>query len=327
MDINFYLTFDHLDSSGANNLYYMRGFYLPSNWQTGLLIYFIELELGIDIFPYFNALDTTFPATIAEGANCYSIEGSVWTAPTDLYLILYVDLPAVGTPSPELDDIFARQPHAIYAEIPPSESLASSLPESISPETYEPNVPGSPNFYMPADWGLAAADVCWDNAAEYADFTWFSVAWNGCPEEENPWHVLLNIESFEFDEIDAGGSPVWTAPGPLSASTCNEDESVGGFYVFFSGGGLFINYWTPLSQAPALWYHNDLLGIEPYRFGVPIIPMIMSFALPVLSQAYHAPVAGWQFAKIPKVGVINQYGVASDDLPFAMDEKALVINL
>lgn len=278
-----YLSYLKTVVNNGENFYYLQSAFLPDDALSALIVYLIECELDIDVFPYFSSMPDRFPSEIAQNTNCYELDGTTWVAPEDLYLVVVLDSPAAGTISPELSDIFARTTIAIYAEVPASPDMVEDLPTEISPDTYPPNVEENPFFYHPENWGLMTSEVYFNNSGSTAWLHWFGIVYGGC-EPFDPGHAYVNTDDFTFTEIDSGGEPKYESTTRWYWDSCHDEEQVGAYWVESRLGQMVVDYYAPLASEPALWFTPDLFDTEeePPQLG----PVPFAFLLPLLGLLF-----------------------------------------
>lgn len=277
------------------------------------------------MFPFFQDLPVKYPATIPLGTDIYGLDGSPWAAPATLHLVAIRDNPTGNTLIPALDDILGKSPVAVYAEEPASEDMTPDLPASVDPETYPPDVPDNPFFYLPSDWGIYSDPVGFNGPLSEIDLTWFAYAYSGCDHPQT-WHVLQNIDDHDFIGFRVSGAPFWRGSTVYGHETCNKDKNVGAFFfdvqIYGAYSAVMVHYPHPLDDDPVIWFHPDLFApVGPLGESDPGLAGISLAATALLLIFVNSSPLLENF----RIGLDQLYGVAGETYPLASEDKAVVV--
>jgi hypothetical protein len=131
--LNPYLTYYKTETYNGCNNYYLKAVFLPTTWAGSLLLRYLKLQ-GQDISDLFN-VHTHAPYVIKAGTEIWSIQGTTWTAPEDMYRALSFDLPMVKgdiSGGITIDQLIAWEPYVVYTSIAPYAIWTDELAPEIA---------------------------------------------------------------------------------------------------------------------------------------------------------------------------------------------------
>lgn len=322
-----YLAFDHSEAVGDLTFYYFRGIFVPDGALEELVVNLLEWVVSdyVDL-TLLTDLPISFPDVIEEGTNIYEADGTPFVAPSDLYLVAVRDFPPAGFTDPDITDLFAGHgPLGVYVDAPVDGDMLATLPSDIDPDTYALNNEEYPNWHMPAldGYGAFSFFVAWfAGSLNHVDFATFDIAYNACDVPAG--HIRENLDMFEYDEGPYDyGVMYWTAPSSAgyNRSSCLEDEVIGPFTINTDSGVLQLECYMPLTTNPAIWWADELLGLDhPVANNtVPTILQGVAFLAKAMGieDKLFGPLHIFDFP----LGAREVWPFSVDDEPFAADDE------
>jgi hypothetical protein len=224
----------------------MKAVFLPTDWTGEILLKILKLT-GNDISNYFN-IATVAPETLSQGQEIWSIDGTPWTVPVDLYLTCAYDYPVIkGTPIGDvtLSDLLSSAPMLYYCATSPDKLWPVYLPlHALS--GYEPARSNAEHVYIPQ--GYTLIDVI--SASRYTDFP----AWSRCTPVN--WYLYQSCE-YVYDE-DFRKLHISLAPGyydfDIDSYYLGEDDPV---RMVHSGHGFLITSCNESLYGFPVWTETD----------------------------------------------------------------------
>lgn len=277
------LRFEREETVSGNTFYYFRAGLLPDDWLASLLYNLLILASDRTDLGLLTTIPAIFPDVIEENTSIPEIDGTSFVAPSDLYRLAVLDFPAADTLTPDIDALFATAPVAVYVdlgEISPS----LDVPDDIDPEVFEPNEETLPNWHFPTEgYGLYDWWVAWFSGNNKADLGMWELYYNAC--EIPAGHIGENLDQFEFISLnDDYGQMLFEAPSGAGyrRDSCLYGEQVGAWLATQEFGVSLLRGYMPATTDPAIWWVDELLGIEPPEFDVPGAFLTIAAALTLI---------------------------------------------